>query len=430
MAVSVGGNKRPRTGTRLSVDSSEDNPIGGRSATAPPRNSRPFSPANPSYSPRMNDESFDRQGNKYSDYLNERYGEQESPLRSLDIAGNEWANFLGDEITGNANLFRALLGQPLVDQYASPYNSFRRDPQRTDQYVNEGRMRADSPLNAQKRAQQELTAEEAKTLKDYLLEAEGMMGNGPDFEAIRRRYLENTQQSDAKLQAMFNQLNGSYAANAAPIQASYDTAGAAINQAGAQGVANVNAGYDASRAAQTEQLAALGIQDAAAVLAQDGEMAADQGMSAGGISRDAANYAGLNATNAQSAQQFNTGLQGAAALGGAESRALLQRSLADNLAGLAFKESEYEPQKFDMKMRLAQSLQAAEQGNGLDPYQQAQLDQDLAQFIADQQQQAYENSVGQSESQRDIFFRLLEQYQGDPQKLQEMYAWMQENGLR
>lgn len=423
MAVSVGGNKRPRTGTRLSVDSS-DEPV--------------FNPANPQYRPPQRQDSFNAEtGESFLERLDRDYGPNDSLPRQFAVANNEFLNWRLDGMRDLQNFGGWLTGGPqnataesVLGSWLRPGGTmvpYRSDPSRTGP---DSRGRMASPRNAEKRAQQELTDEEAKTLKDYLLEAEGMMGNGPDFEAIRRRYLENTQQSDAKLQAMFNQLNGSYAANAAPIQASYDTAGAAINQAGAQGVANVNAGYDASRAAQTEQLAALDIQDAAAVLAQDGEMAADQGMSAGGISRDAANYAGLNATNAQSAQQFNTGLQGAAALGGAESRALLQRSLADNLAGLAFKESEYEPQKFDMKMRLAQSLQAAEQGNGLDPYQQAQLDQDLAQFIADQQQQAYENSVGQSESQRDIFFRLLEQYQGDPQKLQEMYAWMQENGLR
>jgi len=427
MAVSVNPNRRPRSGTRLSVDST-DTPIGGRSGSTPPKDARPWSSANSGYAPRMNDNSFDRNGNSYLDVLNERYGDRESIPRSLDIMGNELLNFLGDEITGHANLSRSAYGMPLFDQYESPFNSFRRDPRRVDQYVRgDKRGRADGMANEGKR--QALTAEEAKTLQDYLLEAEGMMGKGPNFDIIRQRYLQNANDSDARLQAMFKQLNSSYSANAAPIQASYDQAGAKIDQAGQQGVANVNAGYDAARNAQAEQFAALGIQDAAAVLGQDGEMAADQGMNAGGISRDAANYAGLNATNAQSAQQYNRGMQGAADLGGSESRALLQRSLMDNMAGLAFKESEYAPQRDSMKMSLAQQLQQAEQGGGMDAYQQAQMEQALAEFIAQQNQINYENVTGQQSNASNVFFKFLEMYDGNYDQAQQAWEQYRANGF-
>jgi hypothetical protein len=378
MAVSVGdNNRRPRTGTRLSIDSS------GNSATDEAKKREAFIRLLASQG---NTDSFSGVGRSFAPYLPPR---GEAPLDEGSRGDFENRVSAGGPISRVGGR-RPSMGMPLYPA-SSPFSGRVRDmpgpnsPRRP--YAN----LASDP--------QELTPEEAKTFADYLAQAEALLSTGPDFDIIRNRYRQSAQEGDARLQAMFNQLNSAYAGNAAPIAASYDSAGAAIDESGTRGVANVNAGYDAARNAQSQQLAALGIQDAAAVLAQDGEMAADQGMSAGSISRDAANYAGLNDVNAQSAQQFNTGMQSAAALGGAESRGQLQRSLLDNLAGLAFKESEYADARNLLKSSTAQQLQSGEQVN-----QEA-----IAKFLADQNQINYENSFQQSRARNEQLQWAVEQ---------------------
>ena len=183
-----------------------------------------------------------------------------------------------------------------------------------------------------------LQAPPPKTLLDYINEANGLGlggGGGTNYDALSGQLRTNGAQGDAKLQAMYDQLSRSVAAEAPAIRQNYAGTGASITQNATDANNMVQQSYNSTRDAQTKQLAALGIGDAAGVLASNGGLAArDQSMASSSIAQKQQAALDSNAAHSASAVQYNTGVGNAAQLAGTEARSALQRQLSTKLAEL------------------------------------------------------------------------------------------------
>lgn len=204
---------------------------------------------------------------------------------------------------------------------------------------------------------QPLSLAEALARAMQMLPGGGGVNYDPQREAARSRASEN----DARLEAMYRQLQGSYAADAPTIAASYDQATESTNEATDQGVTNINNAYDKARADQTAQLAALGIEDAAAVIAGAGQSATvDQADAVSNLEQNrGANVNELTA-NKQSAGTYNTRIGQAAGLEGNLQRAVNQSRLQQLLADIDAEEqgqnAQLAGQNRSAAMSLAESL--------------------------------------------------------------------------
>lgn len=180
-------------------------------------------------------------------------------------------------------------------------------------------------------------AQAGLTFADYLRMANemGLGGDGTDYSALIAQLKANASEGDARLNAMYNQLRGSIEGDAPVISQNYDSAGGAIASNGAQAAAQTAQGYQQARDAQSQQLAALGIQDAAGVLASAGNLAGgDAAHANANIAQNQEANANQNVQHKASALDYNVNIGNAAGLDGATQRAKLQQDLANKLAEL------------------------------------------------------------------------------------------------
>lgn len=263
------------------------------------------------------------------------------------------------------------------------------------------------------------TAAKPMEFSDYLALAQQYLdqsGSGaPDYSAIEQALQQHALESDAKLAAMYKQLHGSIDSDAPTIAGQYDQAAASINQNADQASGNVNGAYQASRDDQTRQLEALGIQDAARVLASNGgNAAADQAHAVGNIEQNRQVGADQTALNKGSALDYNTNIGNASSLAGSEARGSIQGQLMDALAQIALKKSEAQGQSGQSAISLAMQLQDRS-GSGQPT---AQDQQDFAKF-----------QYGQKQDAAQTYLQLLKQYDGDQQKAAQAFAQLQASGL-
>lgn len=246
------------------------------------------------------------------------------------LSGTKKPNLLGDRIFGRGP-------QPKKPAGRSSGGSFGTDPSAPD---------PGTP-----------TAPE-KTFADYLAEARSMTGGGgPDYTAQINNTKAQAGASDARLAAMYKQLQDSYAADAGGIQQNYDATKAAQLDNAKQASEQTAQGYSSARDAQSKQLAALGIQDAAGVLAsQGGNAARDAAVANSNIAQN--QLANVNQTDAHkaSALTYNTRIGQAAGAEGASQRATLQNTLAAKLAELQTAQSQASSQGSSSALSLAGQL--------------------------------------------------------------------------
>lgn len=254
-----------------------------------------------------------------------------------------------------------------------------------------------------------------KVFLDYLNEAKGLgLGgdNSANFDALSGQLRVNGSQGDAKLQAMYDQLQRSIAAEAPAIQQNFAGTGASIAKNAADANSMVQQSYGATRDAQTKQLAALGIGDAAGVLASNGGLAArDQSMASSSIAQNQQAALDSNAAHSASAVQYNTGVGNAAQLAGTEARSALQRQLSTKLAEL---ESAKASSKTD---GASKAFSAAVQLMQMDPTSAAN--------IAKGQQGAISNELGNQKTASEIAYnqaRAGAAAGGSKQTIQEAIA--------
>ncbi len=324
---------------------------------------------------RVDDNEYNGRGQTFKKTLDKKYGKTDNlPSRigrAVDKSNNSLSNFYGDTVANGANFFSFLSG--IGKQNAtgdkvlknSPLDSYRRGPTPKPLNSNQATRKQDprgvrdrqEPLMARNQQRliegppQPAPEEEAEmSFADYLKIARGMMdessGSGTDYGALEGQLRNNASQGDAKLEAMFRQLGAAVAADAPVIQRGYTDAGATMQKSAEAAQASSNAGYDSARAGQSEQLKALGIEQAAGTIASKGTGAAqEQGRTNENIQEGLASGQALNTQKMTSSLDFNRGVGNAAQLEGATQRATLQQQLAQKLAELRVAQSEESSQR-------------------------------------------------------------------------------------
>lgn len=181
------------------------------------------------------------------------------------------------------------------------------------------------------------------SLAEALAQALGMLpgGGSVNYDPQRQALRERAGDADSRLAAMYRQLQGSYAADAPVIDAAYDTAQAGVNTATDQGVSNINNAYDKARADQTAQLAALGIGDAAAVIAGAGQdSGSEQAAQVGNLEQNRGANVNQLETDQRASGAYNTRIGQAAGLEGNLTRAANQSRLQQLLAEIDAQEQQ------------------------------------------------------------------------------------------
>ena len=242
-----------------------------------------------------------------------------------------------------------------------------------------------------------------KTFADYLAEAQGMLGagggasrsGGVDYSGQISAARTNAGASDARLAAMYSQLQNSIGADAAGIKSNYDTAKASQVANAAAASSQTAQGYQSARDAQTAQFARLGIGDAAGVLAANGGNAArDQAVANSNIAQSQQISGNQTDAHQASALTYNTRLGQAAGAEGTSQRATLQNNLSTKLAQLQSQQaqanSQYAQQGASQAMDLAKTLgdfdnSAAQRRYQMDPSNPTNVKNDLRnQLVASQ----------------------------------------------
>jgi hypothetical protein len=403
---------------------------------------------------KMSDDQYDSKGNSYKKNLDKKYGKGDTlPSwigRTADRANNGILNFRRDSEVNNSNFWGWLTNGA---QNATPDSVNRRavksggnmDPYRSE---NKGAMGNTSALakmqaagergrtrgrsssiergkdltNRRREAASAPEEDTSQTFMEMLNQALQMSGDGGAAESSRqfaaqRSDLQNRgATADAAIAAMYQQLQGSYGAEAPKIQQSYDQAGQGLAANGATAATNVNTAYDNARDSTTDQLAALGIEDAAGNLAgRGGNAQRAQEMAGQDIAQSTQTAQNQNTANGQAAQTYNTEMGQVAGLTGAATRGRLQGSLSEQLASLTSQEQSSRSQSASNS--LAQAMQLAGANMDEQRYNQgrednlsmagAQAAQEQAEFLSKQTQDTAD-ATGRAGIPQQVFDLLAE----------------------
>jgi hypothetical protein len=244
-------------------------------------------------------------------------------------------------------------------------------------------------------------AEETQTPVDYLTE---YALQGPDYGAYRDAITGQATDLNAQIQAMYKQLAASAGQNAEQIQGTYDTAIQGIGTGYDTAAQNVNDAYLSGQQQAADQMARLGIEAAAPGILPTQALAQGQAIS----NLEQGRGSGLAAANRYGATAGGFGQQMAqvAQQQGVEQNASLLNSLQNRLSDSFLRQAEGDYQAQLAAPGYAQDMYSASQLGQPDPRQQ----QALAEFYADQQQQAIENDLSISQQNQSLYQSLLDAY--------------------
>jgi hypothetical protein len=245
------------------------------------------------------------------------------------------------------------------------------------------------------------TVEETQTPVDYLTE---YALQGPDYGAYREAVTGQASDLNAQIQAMYKQLAESAGQNAEQIQGTYDTAIQGIGTGYDTAAQNVNDAYLSGQQQAADQMARLGIEAAAPGILPTQALAQGQAIS----NLEQGRGSGLAAANRYGATAGGFGQQMAqvAQQQGVEQNASLLNSLQNRLSDSFLRQAEGDYQAQLAAPGYAQDMYSASQLGQPDPRQQ----QALAEFYADQQQQAIENDLSISQQNQSLYQSLLDAY--------------------
>lgn len=259
----------------------------------------------------------------------------------------------------------------------------------------------------------------------------GSGGGGTDFSAVEGQLRKNTSEADARLEAMYRQLRGSIDSDAPVLAKHHDEAISGVNAATDAGVSNINNAYTNTRNEQTRQLEALGIGDAAAVLAGNGgDAARDQEGAVTQLETNRGANVNQLTANKAAAQTYNTNISNAAGLEGNLQRATLQSRLADKLAEVQTQRSSQQDDTRQQQLGLAMQLYDRN-GDEYNRQQDSMMEQQsaYADFIAEQQKDAQKQALGGQKDQRSTYLGLLKTFDGDETRAKEVLQNMINAGM-
>jgi len=178
-----------------------------------------------------------------------------------------------------------------------------------------------------------------RSFADYLREALEMLGGGGvNYDPQRNALRQNASQADSVVGQIYADLQQQFANSAPMIDQRYAQSGEALDLNTAQAANAVNSSNEAIRNAQTQQLQALGIEDAIANVAP--QQAADQANALQSIQQTGQIAGNANDQFGTAARTYNDENKGTAGMEGASKRALLQANLLSALADVDSRESE------------------------------------------------------------------------------------------
>lgn len=262
----------------------------------------------------------------------------------------------------------------------------------------------------------------------------GYGSGGTDFGAVESQLRGRASEADRRLEAMYRQLGAAYDADAPVIGGQYDQAKAGINDNVDKASANTNAAYDKAREEQTRQMKALGIEDAAAVLAAQGGFAAQD--QAGAVSNLEANRA-IDTTQATqhkaSALNYNTNIKGAGQLEGNLLRATNQSRLSDKLAEVNMQRQKEQAQLQQQLAEAARGIYENDASNYNDRLEgKSREQQELAELLqreeaerSKQAQYQQKQSAQSKQAQAKMYAQLLSTFRSDPNPEKRAKAVMQ-----
>lgn len=172
---------------------------------------------------------------------------------------------------------------------------------------------------------------------DYLAQASQLVGApdmtaGIDFSGQESQARQTAGDASAKLQAMYNALHNNFQNDAPAIAQNFDAGTQAVGSNAAAATGDINNAYDAARQAQTAQLAALGIGDAAGVIAGKGESSTgDQAHAVANVIQNRDANQNQLAAGKTSSLNYNGQIANAALQQGTDSAAKIQQVLAQKL---------------------------------------------------------------------------------------------------
>lgn len=201
-------------------------------------------------------------------------------------------------------------------------------------------------------------------LNQALKMVQGQQGAGVDYSGLKADLQNRADTGGQKISDMYRQLQSSYAADAAPIAQSFADTGQVIQSSSNQATGNIDAAYNASHAQQSSQLAALGIQDAQGVLANNGNLEQrDAAFAKGNIEQNRAANSNLNSSLGQNAQTFNKQITQSAGMEGTSKRAELQALLQSKMAELGIAQQHDQAQAQQNSFSQALALAGAQQSS-------------------------------------------------------------------
>lgn len=296
------------------------------------------------------------------------------------LLGNKNLNRLGDNMLGGV---RSATGRPRLGRPQARAVEDETDRRASSALRGQGRGKPSANISGTVRGQ--LEAPQQRDLAYFLSQAESMMGGGPDYSALRAALTNNAADVDARLSAMYRALENSVDADTEKIGGFYSEANDAVSKSAEQAANNIQQGYEAAQQSQNDELARLGIQDAAA---QNTAAAGDQGFQMGQAARSGQVSQNLNTGLSANAKTFNTNMANAAGFEGAEARGFNQRNLASALGELSARESETSAQRrqaaMDMAIQMLQQDQESGQLSIDDRIALERLALDQRKFAADQ----------------------------------------------
>lgn len=288
------------------------------------------------------------------------------------------------------------------------------------------------------------TPQQQQSFADYLNAAAQMLGpqaanapgdptGGVDFAGLQAQTTQAANDNSSKLRALYDALGQNYMADAPAIQQNFDSGINSVNAANQGASQNVNNAYDQARAAQTAQLQALGIGDAAGVIAGKGESStADQAAAISNLAQSANAVNNQLATNKTAALDYNTKIAQAAPQEGVDKSALIQQKLQQDLATIRAQQMQAEQQAAQQSQSsqsgyLNELLGLANGMAGFDTKQSAQSDNNalnaLKQQLAQQKFDASQRQSGLSPAaQANMYSSILKTVGGDPKKAADILS--------
>jgi hypothetical protein len=225
-----------------------------------------------------------------------------------------------------------------------------------------------------------MDATPSRTIEELLALAAQYAPQGPDYGAVRQQLMSDTEALNAQLQAMYAAAADRAGENVSRLGDIYGGAQAGIGAAYDTGTGNIEDAYASAQQQAADQMARLGIEDAAPTVIDP--MALSQAESVSGL--EAGRAAGLSAANRYGATAQDFGSQMAQVLqqeGLGQNQALLA-ALQGRLGNLAVREAEAQAQYNPIESAL-QYLQLEQ---AMNPQADPRDAQQEAEFLYQQEQ--------------------------------------------